>query len=51
MLVISVATNWRTALNGALVRATRFLMRCWRRDGDMRRLRRRAVGASPDTMP
>jgi ribosome-associated translation inhibitor RaiA len=39
----SVANDWRTALDNALARAARFLMRLWRRGSDSRRLRRRFV--------
>ena len=43
VVVTSVATEWRTALDNALARAARSLMRLWRRDNDSRRLRRRLV--------
>jgi hypothetical protein len=41
VVVASVANDWRTALDNALARAARFLMRLWRRGGDSRRLRQR----------
>ena len=41
VVVVSVAKDWRTALDDALARAARFLMRLWRRGGDSRRLRQR----------
>jgi hypothetical protein len=44
VVVASVAKDWRTALDTALARAARFLMRQWRRGGDSRRLRQRFVG-------
>ncbi len=37
VVVVSVAKDWRTALDNALARAARFLMRLWRRGGDSRR--------------
>ncbi len=43
VVVTSVAREWRTALDNALARAARALMRMWRRDADSRRLRRRLV--------
>jgi hypothetical protein len=43
VVVSAVANEWRTALDGALARAVRSLMRLWRRDADSRRLRRRLV--------
>ncbi len=43
VVVSSVATDWRTALDGALARATRFALRLWQRIGAGRRLRRRPV--------
>ena len=39
----SVASDWRSALDKALARAARFLLRLVRRDGDSRRLRQRAI--------
>jgi ATP-dependent Zn protease len=44
VVVVSVAKDWRTALDDALARAARFLMRLWRRGGDSRRLRQRFIG-------
>ena len=43
VVVVSVAKDWRTALDNALARAARFLMRLWRRGGDSRRLRQRLI--------
>ena len=43
VVVTSVAREWRTALDNALARAARALMRLWRRDADTRRLRRRLI--------
>ena len=43
VIVTSVATEWRTALDNALGRAARALMCLWRRHTDSRRLRRRLV--------
>lgn len=39
VVVASVASDWRTALDNALARAARFLMRLWRRDSASRRMR------------
>jgi len=39
VVVASVASNWRTALDNALARAARFLVRMWRRGSDPRRMR------------
>ena len=44
VVVASVANDWRTALDNALARAARFLMRVWRRGNDPRRMRRRLIG-------
>lgn len=44
VVVASVASDWRTALDKALARAARFLMRLWRRGSDSRRLRQRFIG-------
>ena len=41
VVVASVASDWRTALDIALARAARFLMRQWRRGSDTRRMRQR----------
>jgi len=43
VVVASVASDWRTALDIALTRAARFLMRQWRRGSDTRRLRQRFI--------
>ena len=43
VVVSSVASDWRTALDNALARAARFLMRQWRRGSDSRRMRQRLV--------
>ncbi|MEO8311628.1 MAG: HPF/RaiA family ribosome-associated protein [Caldimonas sp.] len=47
VVVTSVARDWRTALDNALARAARFLMRQWRRGNDNRR-RQRAIPLSHD---
>ncbi len=44
VVVASVANDWRTALDNALARAARFLMRTWRRGNDPRRMRQRFIG-------
>ena len=44
VVVASVARDWRTALDNALSRAARFVLRLWRRNGDTRRLRQRVLG-------
>ncbi len=58
VIVASVASDWRTALNKALARAARFLMRALRRGSDSRRVRQRCSAvplvappgvAGPDT--
>lgn len=43
VVVASVANDWRTALDNALSRAARFLMRLWRRGSDSRRMRQRLI--------
>ena len=43
VVVASVANDWRTALDNALARASRFLVRLWRRRSDSRRLRQRFI--------
>ena len=43
VVVASVASDWRTALDSALARAARFLMRLWKRGKDARRLRHRFI--------
>ncbi len=44
VVVAAVASDWRTALDQALARAVRFLMRLWRRGSDGRRMRQRPIG-------
>lgn len=44
VVIASLASDWRTALDNALARAARFLMRQWRRGSDSRRMRQRLVG-------
>ena len=44
VVVAFVASDWRTALDNALARAARFLMRLWRRASDPRRMRQRLIG-------
>ena len=43
VVVTSVARDWRSALDDALARAARLLMRLWRRGNDSRRLRQRTI--------
>lgn len=43
VVVASVASDWRTALDNALARAARFLMRLWRRGNDSHRMRQRLI--------
>ncbi len=43
VVVASVASDWRTALDNALARAARLLMRLWRRGSDSRRMRQRLI--------
>jgi len=43
VVVASVAKDWRTALDNALARAARFLMRLWRRGRDSRRMHQRFI--------
>lgn len=43
VVVTSVASDWRTALDNALARAARFLIRLWRRGHDTRRTRQRLI--------
>lgn len=43
VVVTSMSNDWRTALDNALARAARFLMRLWRRGSDSRRLRQRLL--------
>ena len=47
VVVASVASDWRTALDNALARAARFLMRLWRRANDSRRMRQRFISHEP----
>jgi len=44
VVVAAVAGDWRTALDNALARAARFLIRHWSRGNDSRRMRQRFVG-------
>ncbi len=44
VVVTSVAGDWRTALDDALARAARFLLRLWRRGSESRRMRQRLIG-------
>lgn len=44
VVVTSLANDWRTALDNALARAARFLIRIWRRGNDPRRMRQRFIG-------
>ena len=43
VVVTSVANDWRIALGNALARASRFLVRLWRRRSDSRRMRQRFI--------
>jgi len=43
VVVASVAQDWRMALDNALARAARFLVRLWRRGSDARRVRQRFI--------
>jgi len=43
VVVASVAHDWRMALDNALARAARFLVRLWRRGSDARRVRQRFI--------
>jgi ribosome-associated translation inhibitor RaiA len=43
VVVASVANDWRTALDNALARASRFLVRLWHRRSDPRRMRQRLI--------
>ena len=51
VIVASVASDWRTALNMALARAARFLMRALRRGSDSRRLRQRGSAVVVEALP
>ena len=44
VVVASVASEWRAALDKALARAARLLTRQWRRGNDSRRMRQRLIG-------
>lgn len=44
VVVAAVASDWRTALDDALARASRFLLRLWRRGSEPRRMRQRLIG-------
>lgn len=44
VVVASVASDWRTALDKALARAARLFTRLWRRGSDVRRMRQRLIG-------
>ena len=46
VVVASVARDWRAALDAALARATRFLLRVWRRANGARRTRPRLLPPS-----
>jgi len=43
VVVASEASDWRTALDNALARAARLLMRLWRRGSDARRMGQRFI--------
>lgn len=43
VVVAAVAGDWRTALDNALARAARLLLRLWRRSHDDRRMRQRYI--------
>jgi hypothetical protein len=45
VVVSSVKSDWRAALDDALLRAARFVVRLWQRVGDTRRLQRRNPSA------
>jgi hypothetical protein len=47
VVVTAMARDWRMALDSALARAARFLIRLWRRDQDSRRLRQRVTSQQP----
>ncbi len=47
VVVTSVASDWRTALDHALARAARYVVRQWRRSQDTRRMRQRLAGLEP----
>jgi len=43
VVVASVTNDWRTALDNALARAARLLLRLWRRGSESRRKRQRSI--------
>lgn len=51
VVVSSVASDWRTALNKALARAARFLMRALDRGNDSRRVRQRGSAVPLVALP
>ncbi len=51
VVVASVATDWRTALDNALARAARFVMRQRHRSGDHRRMRQRFAHNDAEALP
>ena len=51
VVVASVASDWRAALNTALAKAARFLMRALRRGADSGRVRQRSSAVPVDALP
>ena len=51
VVVASVASDWRAALDKALAKAARFLMRALRRGADSRRLRQRGGAVPVEAVP
>ena len=51
VVVASVTNDWRTALENALARTARFLVRALRRGSDTRRLRRRGTADHVLSLP
>ena len=51
VVVASVASDWRAALNKALAKAARFLMRSLRRGADSRRVRQRGSAFPVEALP
>ena len=51
VVVASVASDWRAALNKALAKAARFLMRALRRGADSRRVRQRGSAVPVEALP
>jgi hypothetical protein len=45
VIVASMARDWRTAVDQALARAARLLLRLWRRGSHPRRLGQTAIGS------